>query len=103
MTQRSARLRAVGADEKTAAAAKPKTVAQAAKSDDPRELLVAMRDRIAETVTDPNCPPRELGVLTKRLQDIARDLAVLQALAEEQGKQSESDGTSGDAYDPSAV
>lgn len=102
MTQQNARLRAVGADEK-AAAGKPKTVAQAAKSDDPRELLVAMRDRIAETVTDPQCPPRELGVLTKRLQDIARDLAVLNALADERGKQSESDGAGSDTYDPSAV
>ena len=75
MTARSAsNLRAVGKDEVPPTPVEPKTVAQAAKSGTPRELLVAMRDRIATAVTDPKCPPRELAALTKRLQDIAREI-----------------------------
>lgn len=63
---------------------KPKpTVSQAAASGDQRALLEAMRDRIAKTVEDPRCPPRDLAALTRRLQDIARELKALE-VAEEQ-------------------
>jgi hypothetical protein len=54
-----------------------KTVSQAAESGSRRELLVAMRDRIAKTVEDPCCPPRDLAALTRRLQDIAREIEAL--------------------------
>ncbi len=60
-----------------------RSVAQAAKSGNQRELLVSMRDRIAETVSKPDCPPRELASLTKRLQDIVRDIAALDAMESE--------------------
>ena len=60
-----------------------RSVAQAAKSGNQRELLVSMRDRIAETVSKPDCPPRELASLTKRLQDIVRDIAALDAVESE--------------------
>jgi hypothetical protein len=53
-------------------------VAQAAASGDQRQLLEAMRDRIAVTVTDPHCPPRDLASLTKRLADIAEQLKALE-------------------------
>ncbi|OHT86912.1 hypothetical protein BKG68_12565 [Mycobacteroides saopaulense] len=82
-------------------APKPKSVAEAAKSGTQRELLVAMRDRIAETVTLANCPPRELGVLTKRLQDIARDIAQLDAIEDEQS--TAHNGPVDDTYDSSAI
>ncbi|QRZ05900.1 hypothetical protein [Mycolicibacterium austroafricanum] len=78
MTNR-APLRAVGKDEKPAEKASPKSVAQAAKSGTQRELLVAMRDRVAEAVTDTKCPARELASLTKRLQDITRDIDAMDA------------------------
>jgi len=41
--------------------------------------LVAMRDRIAETVTNAACPPRDLASLTKRLQDIANEIEAIDA------------------------
>ena len=69
----SARLRAVRPDEKPAPK-KPQTVAEAAKSGDHKALLVAMRDRIALTVADPDCPPRDLAALTRRLADIAKEI-----------------------------
>jgi hypothetical protein len=70
------RLRAVAPDE---AAAQPKrqSVAKAAESGDRLSLLVSMRDRIAQAVSDPNCPPRDLASLTRRLQDIAKEIDML--------------------------
>lgn len=65
---------------------KPKrlTVDQAATSGDQRALLVAMRDRIAHTVADPDCPPRDLASLTRRLQDIAREISQIDARARQE-------------------
>lgn len=83
MTVDSKPLRAVGKDEK-APPKPPKDVAEAAKNGTPRELLVAMRDRIAVTVTDPTCPARELASLTKRLQDIANAIEVMDAREDSQ-------------------
>lgn len=61
------------------------TVAQAADGS-MRELLVAMRERVAQAVSDPNCPPRDLAALTRRLHELARDIAALDAAeAEEAG------------------
>lgn len=97
-------LRAVTPSEAAASSApSSKSVAQAAKSSQPRELLVAMRDRIASAVTREDCQPRDLASLTKRLQDIVRDIATLDALAQEQGKASKSDGSSSNAYDASVI
>ena len=67
------RLRAVTPDE-TPREPTRQSVAAAAETGDHRTLLVAMRDRIARTVSDPECPPRDLAALTRRLQDIAREL-----------------------------
>jgi len=60
-----------------------KTVAEAAESGDHRALLVAMRERIAKTVSDPDCPPRDLAALTRRLQEIAREIQQLDARTSE--------------------
>ena len=78
MTARKSPLRTVRDGEK-APAAKPKTVAQAAKSGSHRELLVAMRDRVATAVAAPDCPARELASLTKRLADIAKEIEAIDA------------------------
>ena len=68
------RLRAVKPDEKPPARKrKALAVDEAAKTGDPRDVLVAMRDRIAKAVADPNCPPRDLAALTKRLVEVVRE------------------------------
>lgn len=74
-------LRSVKAGEK-----KPKRldVAEAAESGDHRALLVAMRDRIAKTVRDPDCPPRDLAALTRRLQDIAKEIESIDLRAKQE-------------------
>lgn len=92
-------LRAVAPDEKP----EPKklNVSQAAESGNHRALLVAMRDRIARTVAAPDCPPRDLAALTRRLQDIAREIATLDARAQDEGEVL--DGAVDDAYDAEAI
>ena len=63
----------------TAPPSKPKTVSEAASGGTTRELLVAMRDRIALAVEDKNTPARELASLTKRLIEVVRDIEGLDA------------------------
>ena len=69
---RTRRLAAVPADAKPKA--KRLGVAQAAADGTHRDLLVAMRDRIAKAVANEDCPPRDLAALTRRLQDIAKEI-----------------------------
>lgn len=92
-------LRAVKPDE--SAPRKPTTVAQAAASGSHRDLLVAMRERIAQTVSDPSCPPRDLAALTRRLSDIAKDIDSIDQRAKQEAAE---DAGSGDAaWDEAAI
>lgn len=61
----------------------PKTVEQAAADGTPRELLVALRTRIAQEVQNPRCPARDLASLSRRLLEISREIEQLDA--EEKG------------------
>jgi hypothetical protein len=74
-------LRAVAPSER--AAKTPKTVTQAASSGTARELLVALRDRVARDVENPNTAARDLAALTRRLMEICRDIEALDARAAE--------------------
>lgn len=78
-------LRAVTEDEKPAAPHKPKTVTAAAADGSRRELLVAMRARVATAVEDPNTPARDLAALTRRLLEIAKEIEAIDVAAEETG------------------
>ncbi len=91
-------LRAVKAGEKPS---KPRTVAEAAESGDHRALLVAMRERIARTVSNPDCPPRDLAALTRRLQDIAKEIDSLDLRAKQEA--SEDGVTDDEAWDETAL
>ena len=97
---RKTALRAVAPGEK-ATTGKPKTITEAADSGTTRELLVAMRARIAKAVEDPNTPARDLAALTKRLVEVVRDIEAIDARADEDGDAGDSveDGT----FDASAV
>lgn len=77
-------LRAVGPDEKPPG--KPKTVTEAADKGTTREILVAMRARIATAVEDPNTPARDLAALTKRLIEVVKDIEAIDARDEEAGE-----------------
>ena len=81
-------LRAVGPDE-TPPKGEKLTVAQAAEKGSHKDLLIAMRERIAKTVADPKCPPRDLAALTRRLQEIAREIDALELRAKQEADESE--------------
>ena len=55
------------------------TVIEAAANDSHRELLVAMRGRIARALQDEKTPPRDLASLSLRLLAIAKDIEALNA------------------------
>ncbi len=76
-------LRAVAQDEK-APTRRVLSITEAAASGDQLGLLIAMRTRVATSVEDPNCPPRDLAALTRRLQDIGRDIEALEAKARQE-------------------
>ncbi|WP_213452879.1 hypothetical protein [Rhizomonospora bruguierae] len=93
-------LRVVTADE-PAAPMKPKTVTEAADAGTTRELLVAMRARIAKAVEDRNTPPRDLAALTKRLVEVVRDIEAIDAREQQEV---ERDGpVSDEAFDAKAI
>jgi len=75
-------IRAVSDNER---APKKKTVSEAAATGDHRTLLIAMRERIAYAVSNPECPPRDLAALTRRLQDIAKEIEQIDLRAKEDG------------------
>jgi len=55
------------------------SVSEAAQSGDELALLVAMRDRIAVAVTDPECPKRDLASLTLRLANIVKEIKAVES------------------------
>ena len=92
-------LRAVEPGEKST---KKLTVSDAAKSGNHRSLLVAMRERIATTVTSTDCPPRDLAALTRRLQDISKEIESIDLRLREEG--SDADALEGDEeFDPTSL
>ena len=94
-------LRAVSPGERTPSRGRQKSVTQAASSGTTRELLAAMRTRIAKAVEDPNTPARDLAALTKRLVEVVRDIDAIDA-REEQDAQDRSTATDA-AFDASAI
>lgn len=79
-------LRAVKPGE-TAPKRRTLTVTKAASEGTPRELLVAIRDRVAKDVENPNTPARDLAALTRRLMEITKEIEAIDSREAE-----ESDG-----------
>ena len=73
------KLRAVATGESPPAARRAKTITEAAAAGNQLELLIALRERVARAVEDPNCPPRDLASLSRRLQEINRDIEAIVA------------------------
>ena len=68
------RLRAVGPDDHPPTATRKLSITEAADKGTVREQLVALRERIAKTVEDPNCPPRDLAALSNRMIQISKEI-----------------------------
>lgn len=94
-------LRAVGPNDVPPAPMKQKSVTEAADKGTTRELLVAMRARIAKAVEDPNTPARDLAALTKRLVEVVRDIEAIDA-RDDQEKDKRGDVGDGH-FDASAI
>lgn len=94
-------LRAVEPGETAPVPVVPRSVSDAAENGTTRELLVAMRSRIAKAVEDPNTPARDLAALTKRLVEVVRDIEAIDAREEQEAARhvAVSDGL----FDPKAV
>ncbi len=82
--------------------ARTKTVTEAAEVGTTRELLVAMRSRIAKAVEDPNTPARDLAALTKRLVEVVRDIEAIDA-REQHEEADRASGVEDGTFDASAV
>ena len=97
-------LRAVRADEappKKTTRRKQKSVSEAASGGDHRELLVAMRERIAKAVSDLSCPARDLAALTRRLQEIAKEIEAIDRQRKQEADDDDEDID--DTFDASAL
>lgn len=93
-------LRPVAPDER-AKPGPPKSITEAASNGTTRELLAAMRARIAKAVEDPNTPARDLAALTKRLVEVVRDIEAIDAREEQEAAKR---GDVGDGrFDASAI
>ncbi len=55
------------------------SVLAAVKSGDLREQFVAMRTRIATAIDDPNIRGADLAALSRRLHELSKEIAVLDA------------------------
>jgi hypothetical protein len=81
-------------------AEKKLTVHGAAETGNRRALLVAMRDRIATDVDNPNTPARDLAALTRRLLEIAKDIEAIDLQA---GDDEDAGPVPDEAWDASAI
>jgi len=95
-------LRAVAPGEK-APQRRLKTITQAAADGNQKELLVALRARVARTVEDPNCPPRDLAALSRRLQEINRDIEAIEAREKQEAAEDAHGNRPDDAWDAEAL
>lgn len=77
------RLRPVGPDE-TAEKPRKLTVVQAAADGTHRELLGALRARIAAAVQSPSCHPVALAALSRQLVLLSKELSVIDARADDE-------------------
>lgn len=91
------RLRAVQADE----APVVKSVTEAADRGSTRELLVAMRTKIAKRVENDATPARDLAALTKRLMEVVRDIEAIDAREQQEAHRGTDPGDG--EFDASAV
>jgi hypothetical protein len=91
----------VSEGERPAAKVKAKSVSKAAADGDRRELLVAMRSRVATAVEDPNTPARDLAALTRRLLEIAKEIEAIDVAAAQEA--TENAEVPDAAFDASAV
>ena len=99
------KLRAVGESDalpKVTARQVQQSVTAAAESGVEKELLIALRARVARTVEDPNCPPAALAALSRQLQEIGRNIDAIVA-RERQEAAEDADGHPDETWNSEAL
>ena len=81
-------LHAVAPDERPPKRKRKLSITEAADKGSVREQLVALRERIAKTVEDPNCPPRDLASLSRRMMEITKEIEAIDARQAEDAAES---------------
>lgn len=76
-TTKSPALRVVGIDER------PSSVSAAVQSGSPREVNIAMQDRIAKAIDAEDIRGADLAALSRRLHELRKELSALDAQAKE--------------------
>lgn len=78
-------------------------VADAAMRGTHRQLLVALRNRVATQVADTDCPARDLAALTRRLQEIAKEIEAIDAREQQEREAESSEAAQDQPFDPEAI
>ena len=72
-------LHAIGPDDVPPALPRPKTIAEAVERGSTLDVLRLARERIARTLDEPNCPPREQASLSRRLIEMGKEIDAIEA------------------------
>ena len=89
MSRKKTTLRAVGADEK-APSRRPESVSEAVEAGTPRDVNIAMQDRIAKAIDAEDIRGADLAALSRRLHELRKELAAMDAQAIEEASEDES-------------
>lgn len=93
-------LHAIGPSDVPPSTRKPKTIAEAAESGSTIDELRMMRMRIARTLDDPNCPPRDLAALSRRQIELGKEI---DALERQQREAEDAEPTPDEAWNEEAI
>lgn len=85
------KLRAVRDDETASAA--PMSVLDATEHGDNRDVMVALRRRLAAAVSAPDTPPRDLAALSRRLIEVDKSIREIDLAREERERQTATEAT----------
>ena len=77
----------------------PTSVSAAASSGNSRDLLIALRDRIARDIDDEKTAARDIASLSRRLMEINHELEALNAREQEDGN----DDVPDEPFDPETI
>ena len=76
-------LRPVKAGEKAPAQSRPESVSAAVTDGSPRDVNIAMQDRIAKAIDAEDIRGADLAALSRRLHELRKELAAMDAQAQE--------------------
>lgn len=97
-------LRTVKDDEKAPVPdAEPMSVTRAAADGSQLDLLLALRARVATAVEDVLTPPRDLAALSRRLQDISKEIEAIRLREKQEAETARTEGQVDESFDPQAV